>query len=188
LYKRDRVGGRCRRAVRESRAGALPAPADYMEEEPIQDRRALRGVVLGACIALTTAGCGRDEKSTPPAEDRAQAAQPANHPQIVTGCLKAGDAPDTFVVTAARTAGSTETATYQLLGKTDVNLADHIGRQVEVSGTVKETRELASRDRPPAAQPQGTTGDSKPVVETRTEVDIKKIDISAVKPLGNRCE
>jgi hypothetical protein len=146
-------------------------------------------VALGACLALASVGCGRDDRATPPAEDRAQSAQSANHPETVTGCLKAGDAPDTFVVTAARTAGSTATATYQLTGQPGVNLTDHVGQQVEISGTVEESRELATRDRAQPAQPQGTTGtDSKPVVETRTEVDIKKIDVSAVKPLGSKCE
>ena len=158
-------------------------------EERMQDRRRLGTVLLCGCIALSAAGCRSNEPSTPPAEDRAQAGQQANHPETVTGCLKAGDAPDTFVVTAARTAGSTETATYQLVGNSSVNLTDHVGRQVEVSGTVKQTHELASRDRARAAQPEGTSGGAgKPVVETRTEVDIKQIDVSAIKPLGSRCE
>ena len=155
----------------------------------MQDRRRLRFVVLSACIGLAAAGCRSDEPSTPPAEDRAQTAQRADHPETVTGCLKAGDAPDTFVVTAAKTAGSTDTATYQLVSNAGVNLADHIGRQVEVSGTVKQTQELASRDRAQPAQPEGTSGSAgKPMVETRTEVDIKQIDVTGIKPLGTRCE
>ena len=148
------------------------------------------GVALAASI-FVAAGCGgNDEKAAvPPAEVQTQAAQPANQPTTVNGCLKAGDAPDTFVVTAAKTEGSTDTATYQLLGGPYVKLADHIGRSVQVSGVVRETRELESRARTDATQPAATSGQgAKPVVETRTEVEIKRLEVSEIKATGDKCE
>jgi hypothetical protein len=158
-------------------------------EELMQHRHVVGSVVLWGCIAAAAAGCRSKEPAAPPAEDRTQAAQTANHPETVTGCLKAGDAPNTFVVTAAKTEGSAQTATYQLVSNAGVNLADHVGRQVEVSGTVKQTQELQSRDRAQPAQPAGTSGQaSKPVVETRTEVDIKQIEPVSIKRVGDRCE
>ena len=148
----------------------------------------IRSVVLLSCLAVAASGCQRDKPVQPPAEVQSQSAQPSNQPTTVTGCLKAGEAPDTFVVTAAKSEGSGETATYQLVSnEAGVKLTDHIGRQVEVSGVVRQSQELSSRSR--AEQPAGTSGGaSKPVVETRTEVDIKRLEVSTVKPLGERCD
>ena len=146
---------------------------------------------LGLAASLSIAGaCGRnDEKAAvPPAEVQTQAAKPANQPTTVSGCLKAGDAPDTYVVTAARTEGSTDTATYQLVGTQGVKLADHIGHAVQVSGVVRQTQELESRARAESPKPEATTGAGKPVVETRTEVEIKRLEVTEVKPTGDKCE
>jgi hypothetical protein len=146
-------------------------------------------LVILAAIVVTAPGCRRGEP-VPPAEVQSATVQPANQPTTIKGCLKAGEAPDTFVVTAARTEGSSDTATYDLLSSAGVNLADHIGRQVEVSGVIKQTQELASRDRAQPTQPAATTGTAgKPVVETRTEVDIKRLEVSSIKRLGDdRCD
>ena len=148
------------------------------------------GFVILTVIAVAAPGCRRSEPSPPPAEVRSTAVQPANQPTTIKGCLKAGDAPDTFVVTAAKTEGSTETATYNLVGSAGVNLADHIGRPVEVSGVIKQAQELATRDRVEPTQPAATSGSAgKPVVETRTEVDIKRLEVSSIKRMSNdHCE
>jgi hypothetical protein len=146
-------------------------------------------LVAMACIGLAAAGCNRNQASPPPAQVQSQSTLPANSPTTVTGCLKAGDAPSTYVITTAKTEGGSETATYQLMGGTGTNLADHIGRQVEVSGVIRQTQELASTERAQNAQPRGTAGpQEKPVVETRTEVDIKRLDVSSIKPLRDRCD
>ena len=147
------------------------------------------GVSLATGLFIAGACGGNDEKAAvPPAEVQTQAARPANQPTTVNGCLKAGDAPDTFVVTAARAEGSGETATYQLLGGPGVKLADHIGHSVQVSGTVRETQEVESRARAESPKPEATTGTGKPVVETRTEVEIKRLEVSEIKPTGEKCE
>ena len=66
-------------------------------------------------IVVAAAGaCNRGEQ-TPGAETQtATPLQKTNAPVTVSGCLRAGDASDTFVLTAARTATSEQTATYQL--------------------------------------------------------------------------
>jgi hypothetical protein len=120
---------------------------------------------------------------------QSQSTLPANSPTTVTGCLKAGDAPASYVITTARTEGGSETATYQLMGNQGANLADHIGQRVEVSGVIRQTQELSSTERARPAQTEGTAGSAgKPVVETRTEVDIKRLEVNSVRPLGDRCE
>jgi hypothetical protein len=140
-------------------------------------------VVASVCLS---AACNRGEP-VPPAEVQSQVAQPANQPIAVRGCLKAGEASDTFVLTAARSEGSNETATYVLVGKEGVNLRDHIGRQVEVNGVVRAEQEMASRSgAQPADKATGTAG--TPTVQTRTQVELKRLDVSAIKPTGDRCE
>jgi hypothetical protein len=142
-----------------------------------------------ASVAVAAVGCSRNESTPPPAQVQSQTTLPANSPTTVTGCLKAGDAPASYVVTTARTEGGTETATYQLMGNAGTNLADHIGHQVEVTGVIRQTQELASTERARPAQTEGTSGSAgKPVVETRTEVDIKQLEVRSVKPVGDRCE
>ena len=141
------------------------------------------------CVALAAGGCKRNEAAPPPAQVQSQSALPANSPTTITGCLKAGEAPSTFIVTTAKTEGGSETATYQLMGNPSTNLSEHIGRQVEVSGVIRQTQELASTERARPAEAQGTAGSaSKPVVETRTEVEIKRLDVTSVKPVGSRCD
>ena len=165
----------------------------------MQRHHGLAALALAGCASVVGCGGGGEKTAVPPPEVQTQAAQPANQPTTVNGCLKAGDAPDTFVVTAARTGGSSDTATYQLIGGQGVKLADHIGRSVQVSGVVRETQELESRARADASQPAATSGGagsggeanaggSKPVVETRTEVQIKRLEVSEIKPTGDRCE
>jgi hypothetical protein len=145
--------------------------------------------VVMAWVAVAAVGCNRNESSPPPAQVQSQSTLPANSPTTVTGCLKAGDAPASYVITTARTEGGSETATYQLMGNQGANLADHIGQRVEVSGVIRQTQELSSTERARPAQTEGTTGSAgKPVVETRTEVDIKRLEVNSVRPLGDRCE
>jgi hypothetical protein len=146
-------------------------------------------VCAGIAIAVASGACNRTPKSTAVAESQTQSAQPANQPLTIVGCLKAGEAPDTFVLTTARTDGSGETATYQLVGASDVNLKDHLGHRVEVNGTMNAQQEIASSTTAvptERSRPTGTSG--SPKVETKTEIDIKRVSVASVKPLSNKCE
>ena len=146
-------------------------------------------VALAACLAISTAACNRNESAPPPAQVQSQSTLPANSPTTVAGCLRAGDAANTFIVTTAKTEGGSETATYQLVGNQGANLSEHIGRQVEVSGVIRQSQELASTERARTAEPKGTAGSpGTPTVETRTEVEIKELEVSSIKPLEGRCD
>jgi hypothetical protein len=143
----------------------------------------------GFAAALAAGACNRGEEPKAVSDAQTQTAQPANQPLTVAGCLKAGDAENTFVLTAARTDGSGETGTYQLVGSPNVNLRDHLGHRVEVHGTVEAQQEIASRttaQAPADNQPTGTSG--APKVETKTELDIKRVSVDSVKPLDEKCE
>lgn len=151
----------------------------------------VRSVLCCFVLTLGLAGtaCNRGPKATAVAESQAQTAQPANQPMTISGCLKAGEAEGTFVLTAARTAGSSgETATYHLVGPQANNLQEHIGRQVQVSGTMQAQQEIASNApaQPANERATGTTG--TPTVQTRTEVDIRRLAVTSLKPIGDKCE
>ena len=146
-------------------------------------------VCVGIAMAVTSGACRQKPKSTSVAESQSQSAQPANQPVTIAGCLKAGEAPETFVLTAARTGGSNETATYQLVAAPDVNLKDHVGHRVEINGMVNTQQEIASRTTAvpnERSRPTGTSG--SPKVETKTEIDIKRVSVSSVKPISDKCE
>ena len=141
------------------------------------------GVVI---VTASMMACNRGDR-TPPAETQtATPMQSTNTPVTVTGCLRAGDASDTFVLTAARTDTSEQTATYQLHEYEGVKLAEHVGQQVQVSGVLRAQQEVSTRSTTqPAGKPTGTSG--TPVVSTSTELDIKQLNVTQVRPVGERC-
>ncbi len=167
-----------------------------MQRTPIVQTVALTAALV-AGLASTACSRGTDQEKTPVAEMQTQSSvQRANTPMTVAGCLRAGEAADTFVLTVseqpgqagAATAGTGQAGTYQLAGSPNVDFRSHTGQRVEVSGTLRAQAEVASRTTPaPADQkPTGTSG--TPTVQTSTEVAIKQLDVSAIKALGDRCE
>jgi hypothetical protein len=149
-------------------------------------------VVVAAGLAGAVA-CSRGPSvsqgtaNTPPAT---QTATTSNEPMTtsVTGCLAAGDAADTFVLNSARADGATTSATYNLAGANNDQLRDHVGEQVRVTGTVTSGAQVAERSMPQVAQekPKATTG--TPVVQTQTDVQIKRLAVSSVTPQGRKCQ
>ena len=67
-----------------------------------------------------------------------------------------------------------------------MNLRDHIGRQVEVSGILNAQQRIATRSTTdPAPTATGTAG--TPEVSTTTQLDIKRLDVQRVRPVGDEC-
>lgn len=152
--------------------------------------RAQMLTVAFCCTAILASGaCSRnDTKATPAAEATVKTpAVPQNNPMTLTGCLRAGEAADTFVLTTAQTENSAETATYHLTGVQGVNLRDHIGHQVEVNGVVRSEQEVASASPPrPAERAEGTSG--TPTVQTRTNLQVRRFEVQSLKPTGGKCD
>jgi hypothetical protein len=148
--------------------------------------------VAFCCTAMLGMGaCSRNEpKEVPPAEATAQTpAVPQNNPMTLTGCLRAGEATDTFVLTTAQAQDSAETATYHLTGAQGVNLRDHVGQRVEVSGVVRSEQEMASSSASrPAANEKATGTTGTPTVQTRTQLQVRQLDVNSVKAAGGECE
>jgi hypothetical protein len=145
----------------------------------------LNRMAIAAGVALTIAAgaCNRD--AAVPEAQRTTGAQPRMEPMTVAGCLRSGLADNTFVLTAEAPNPDSNPATYQLTGN-DVNLRDYVGQQVEVSGTVRSEQEIATSGVATAQKPAKGV-DGTPTVETKTDLDIRQMTVSAVKPSGERC-
>lgn len=151
------------------------------------DRNRFLGFAVVSASLLLAGACNKQKQAAP---DLQTASGGATAPRAitVTGCLKAGTLADsTWVLMATDTNGGTEKpATYQLVGGDPDNLRNSAGQQVEVSGTVQADEQIASSSGPvPERAAKGTSG--TPSVETKTDVDLKRLQVSAVKPTGNHC-
>lgn len=158
-----------------------------MPRNPIFSSALLAAVLVASIIS---AACrGDNEEAAPVAQQQtATPVQETNVPVTVRGCLRAGEAANTFVLTASQAEQATvDAATYQLHAAGDVDMRPHVGQRVEVSGVLRTQQEIAGRTPTETAdeRPAGTAG--TPTVATSTELTIKQMDVNAVKPLGDVC-
>jgi hypothetical protein len=141
-------------------------------------------LVIALPLGVLTAGCS--SKSTVPEAQQTSGVQPRSDATTVSGCLRAGDAADTFVLNS-KAEDSAKATTYQLKANDRVNLRDYLGQQVEVSGTVRAEQEVTSSSgTTPAKAAKGTSG--TPTVETKTDLDVRQLDVTSVRPTGSKCE
>ncbi|MEX2272650.1 MAG: hypothetical protein WD690_14350 [Vicinamibacterales bacterium] len=138
---------------------------------------------LAACLA-----CGKSGEEVPPNETQSVTPpQAMATPERVQGCLRAGEASGTFVLTA----GAADTkmggaATYQLLGTPEA-LQPHVGKRVEVTGTIvsEQTAQSRGATMPAEERAKGTTG--TPTVQSSTEIEVKRLQVSGVTPVAGEC-
>jgi hypothetical protein len=160
-----------------------------------QTLKAFAVATLFSAVAATGA-CQRtpEPQPAPAPEVQAEAIHHTDRPTTVSGCLRAGEAPNTFVLTAARAEGSMETATYQLVAQADVDLRDqmreHVGQMVRVDGTLRAQQAASAQTLAAPAdagndQPAGTAG--TPMVQTRTDVTINQVTVEAITSLDEAC-
>ena len=146
-------------------------------------------VALGIAAALTVA-CGRDEQPAPTAQSQTQTPlQTMSVPEAVTGCLRAGDAADTFVLTTSQADDGKPSTTYQLTAGTGVNLQDHIGHRVAINGIVREQQATTTSSATAPAtddKPRGTTG--TPSVQTSATLQMRRMDVQTVARASGDCE
>lgn len=159
-------------------------------------QQVLRFVVCcGVLPAIMAAGaCARaEEEAAHVPQVQSEALHETDRPITVTGCLKAGEAANTFVLTAARADSGAETATYQLLISPEVDLRDEVGQQVQVNGTLQARQTATAQTLAVPAdtdddRPTGTAGgQDAPKVQTQTDVEINQLAVASVTPLGEEC-
>jgi hypothetical protein len=151
-------------------------------------------LTTGLCIvavAYGAAACRSNKKDTTPvAQIQTQTPpQAVNQPVTVTGCLRAGDASDTFVLTTSETRDGATPATYVVVSNTSgVNLRDNIGERIEVTGvlTTQQQASTTTPPAPPANKPTGTAG--TPKMQTQAELDMRRIAVNSVNRVGGHCD
>jgi hypothetical protein len=151
--------------------------------------RFTRTLVVIAAVMLASGACKRGKPPAP--ETQSAVAIPAeSQPITVSGCLRGGELADASWVLIAKpsaTGGATSPpVTYQLIGGDTAALRDNVGRQVEISGTIQAEQQVSSSGEAVEKRAKGTTG--TPTVETKTDVDIKRLAVSTVSPKGTRCQ
>ena len=149
-------------------------------------RFSLTGLTL---ICAISAGCKREEPQVPPATTQSQSSRQPNTATTVTGCLRSGEASNTYVLTTAATTSGGTSSTYQLTGGGNVNLENHVGKRVEVSGVVEAQSQIATREAPtPPDNATGTAGKpGAPTVQTGTQLLIQKMDVKSIRATGGDC-
>lgn len=140
-----------------------------------------------ACAVALCVACGNSEEVPPLERQTVTPPQAQATPERVQGCLRAGEAANTFVLTASTLDTSMPAATYELVGVPD-NMREHVGRQVEVTGTVvsAQTARSSGAALPAEEQPKGTSG--TPTVQSTTRIDVKRLEVSSITPVNADCE
>jgi len=148
--------------------------------------RLIRNGMVAAGMTLALCACNR-EKSIAPELQTTSGEKPRMEETKATGCLKSGLADNTLVLTASKDQGALETATFQLTGPERLGLRDYVGQKVEVAGTIQSEQELTSLGQATEQKAaKGTSG--TPTVETKSEVNIKRLSVTTVTPTGIRCD
>jgi hypothetical protein len=101
----------------------------------------------------------------------------------VNSCSRAGEAAETFVLTT----GGTDVATYNLVGDESINLRDHVGKRIQVDGVLTAQQQTQTDAAAPAEdRANGTSGTS--TVDTRTALDVRQLEVRAVKAVSGDCK
>ena len=146
-------------------------------------RHAMMSIAI-VSAAFSLIGCNK--KSTPEIQST-QTIQRNGDPVQLTGCLRRGlIAEDTFVLLVAQKDASGGTATYELIPAPGVNFSDQVGQQVEVSGTLQGEQIAHTEDAARERAAKGTSG--TPTIETKTDLDVRRVDATSLKPLGAACQ
>ncbi|HEY7497634.1 MAG TPA: hypothetical protein VH740_03945 [Vicinamibacterales bacterium] len=154
---------------------------------------------MAAAFAVGLAAQTTPPQSTPPSQPPASQSQPAMADRdaaktvTVTGCLKAGDTADSFMLSdlkwssrdskgtgAVGTSGSAgappaglgTVTSLKIVPSASTKLSEHVGHQVEVSGTIsdkdKDRGAAPSAPPDPASASARSSSSSGPALEVRT--------------------
>jgi hypothetical protein len=149
-------------------------------------------LLTAALMTLASAACNRGaEETVPVAEMQTETpVQPLETPVTVTGCLLAGEAAETFVLTSSSVEDGGQTVTYALNfapGTEAEDMRAHVGEQVAVEGVVRAQQAMAGYTpaAPAVNEPVGTAGE--PTVQTETKLAVRQLQVSELRPIGEPC-
>ena len=143
-----------------------------------------------AILGVGASACKRSDQNTAPvAQIQTQTPpEPVNQSTTVIGCLRAGESADTYVLTASQAQNGNAPATYLLMPENGLNLRDNVGHKVQVSGVVSKQQAVSTMTPPsaPANKAEGTSG--KPTVETQTQLEMRRFDVSSLNKIADDCD
>jgi hypothetical protein len=127
-------------------------------------KRVFAGTFVAAAFAVGLSAQSTPPQSPPPMQEAKEAAKTVT----VTGCLKAGEGTDSFLLSdlkwgkdkAVGTAGSVtpsappiSASSLKLVGTPSAKLGDHVGHTVEVVGTIGDKADKGATADPAARPP-----------------------------------
>ena len=133
-------------------------------------------------------------------DDRSDAAASGSGDAVtITGCLNGTpdnrfaltSTPDAVGAIAGRSVAGDERETHSYILIGGENLQQHIGRRVEVVGTLSgDSRQLEHDGKAKAEVPNATGGDDKPTVKTTEEVEVqvRQLNVREVRPVAGDCK
>jgi hypothetical protein len=142
---------------------------------------------LGVLVFVSAASVGAQQYPAPKSDDKA-----AKDSLTVTGCVGAGTEPNTFILTKSSAAAAAPAApttppaatapapaadaiVYRLDSPEKVK--GHLGHQIEVTGTLDETKTAEAKPAPDAEKTAGTSGKQPSL----------KLKVKEVKMLSATC-
>jgi hypothetical protein len=169
----------------------------------------LQGICAGAVIALATAAFAQTTTSPAPATPTATTQQStAGDQQVtVTGCVqresdyrRAHDAGrggvagtgvgagNEYVLTSASMSGAgatgTAAAAYELTGTNEGQLAQHVGKRVEISGKLKAA-ETGASGRPTGGATAGKPPEGVDVVSK--DLQLRELEVGSIRSAAGTC-
>jgi hypothetical protein len=148
-----------------------------------------RTAIAAAAITVVFAAPACNGKS---AKD--QVANGAGGPEMtLTGCLEQSDQEQNYVLRAAE-GGPRPGATYRVTSPGQVNLAEHVGSRVRITGNIVTVPVNTADDRRAGAEATGTSGDLKSGANTKPQeqrTDLLNMDVlraSAIEKTVGKCE
>ena len=151
-------------------------------------------LMLGANLALFGAACSSASGN----EERADANASGSGDEVsITGCLSGTDGrfaltatPDATGAIAGRAVAGDERETHSYILTGTADLQPHIGKRVEVTGTVEGGKKEIEHDaKKKQVEPNATGGDEKPTVRTQEEVEVqvRQLNVRNVRAVGGDC-
>lgn len=155
----------------------------------------LINLVLGLNLAIAGAACSSARGS----EERGDARPSGSGDEVtIAGCLSGADgrfaltaAPDASAAVAGRAVAGDEreTHSYVLIGGN--NLQEHLGKRVEVTGTiVGKGKDIEHDAEKKTEQPDATGSGDKPTVTTQedVEVEVRQLNVRDVRAVAGNCQ
>ena len=193
-------------AFPEPSGGVLPLLRDFGAVPAHEDVREAQMKRLFTATVLTVVCAAGLAAQSPARQDQSQEAKEKEKIVTVTGCLRNGEEPSTFVLsnvkwldkpqpdsTAATGTSGTDQgasgATLRLVGKpTGTTMSEHVGRMVEITGTIVDEAKPRPSDPRPDPIATGTGGDqtsrAQAVSAPKSE---HTLNVRTVKTIGETC-